>query len=412
MYQRNLHHHILTALGDTPVVLVNGPRQAGKSTLVQALAAGRPGSIYLTLDDATVLSAVAHDPAGWVARTPGPLVIDEVQKVPELLPAIKISVDRDRQPGRFLLTGSANILLLPKISESLAGRMDVCTLWPLSQGELAATKETFIDRLFNRESFAPGTAAPMEPGLPSRLIMGGFHEALSRRDDARREAWFDAYLTTLLQRDVRDLANIEGLTMMPRLLMLLASRLGGLLNINELTRTLGMPHSTLTRYLSLLELVFLVRRVPPWSVNLGKRLVKSPKIYLSDTGLAARLGGVTAERLERDPATLGPLLENFVALELLKQTGWSRLRPSLHHYRTQAGVEVDFLLEAPGGRVVGIEVKSSSRVQDRDFDPLRSLARDLGDRFVGGFILHRGDQSISFGPGLTALPLQKLWEGT
>ena len=200
--------------------------------------------------------------------------------------------------------------------------------------------------------------------------------------------------------------------MMPRLLMLLASRLGGLLNINELTRTLGMPHSTLTRYLSLLELVFLVRRVPPWSVNLGKRLVKSPKIYLSDTGLAARLGGVTAERLERDPATLGPLLENFVALELLKQTGWSRLRPSLHHYRTQAGVEVDFLLEAPGGRVVGIEVKSSSRVQDRDFDPLRSLARDLGDRFVGGFILHRGDQSISFGPGLTALPLQKLWEGT
>ena len=412
MYQRNLHHHILTALGDTPVVLVNGPRQAGKSTLVQALAAGRPGSIYLTLDDATVLSAVAHDPAGWVARTPGPLVIDEVQKVPELLPAIKISVDRDRQPGRFLLTGSANILLLPKISESLAGRMDVCTLWPLAQGELAATKETFIDRLFNRESFAPGTAAPMEPGLPSRLIMGGFPEALSRRDDARREAWFDAYLTTLLQRDVRDLANIEGLTMMPRLLMLLASRLGGLLNINELTRTLGMPHSTLTRYLSLLELVFLVRRVPPWSVNLGKRLVKSPKIYLSDTGLAARLGGVTAERLERDPATLGPLLENFVALELLKQTGWSRLRPSLHHYRTQAGVEVDFLLEAPGGRVVGIEVKSSSRVQDRDFDPLRSLARDLGDRFVGGFILHRGDQSISFGPGLTALPLQKLWEGT
>ncbi|MEI8043705.1 MAG: ATP-binding protein, partial [Verrucomicrobiota bacterium] len=358
------------------------------------------------------ISRSVSDPVGWVGRAAGFLVIDEVQKVPELFPAIKMSVDRNRRPGRFLLTGSANVLLLPQVSESLAGRMEICTLWPLSQGELAATKETLIDRLFGGEDFGPGPAAPMEPAMAERLVRGGFPEVLGRPEAARREAWFDAYVTTLLQRDVRDLANIDGITAMPRLLMLLAGRLGGLLNIAELTRSLGVPHSTLTRYLSLLELVFLVRRVPAWSANLGKRLVKSPKIYLSDTGLAARLGGVTAERLTRDPGAAGPLLENFVAMELLKQTGWSRIRPSLYHYRTQAGVEVDFLLEAPGGQVAAVEVKSAARVQERDFAPLRALAGDLGDRMAAGVVLYRGEQTVAFGPRLTALPLQELWKGS
>ncbi len=411
MYRRNIQEQVLSTLADTPVVLVKGPRQAGKSTLVQEIAGQRAGSTYATLDDATVLAGVAQDPEGWVERASGPLIIDEVQKVPELFPAIKISVDRDRRPGRFLLTGSANVLLLPKISESLAGRMEICTLWPLSQGELAGAKETFIDRLFEGDSFGAGPAGPMEPPLSERLVRGGFPEAVARPEAVRREAWFDAYVTTLLQRDVRDLANIEGLTAMPRLLMLLASRLGGLLNIADLTRSLGVPHSTLTRYLGLLELVFLVRRVPPWSVNLGKRLVKSPKIYLCDTGLAARLNGATSERLASDPSAPGPLLENFVAAELLKQSGWSRLRPALYHYRTQAGAEVDFLLEAPGGQVAAIEVKAASRVQERDFAPLRGLAGDLGARFAAGVVLYRGEQTVPFGPRLTAVPLQELWKG-
>lgn len=412
MIQRSLRRPIVAALADTPVVLVNGARQSGKSTLVQQIGRGLASSRYLTLDDATVLSAAAHDPAGLIRNATVPLILDEVQKVPELFPAIKMSVDRDRRPGRFLLTGSANVLLLPRISESLAGRMEVCTLWPLSQGELAGVQEAFIDRLFDTGGSGPDIVAPMDPPLPERLLKGGFPEVVARPDAARRAAWFGAYITTLLQRDVRDLAHIEGLTAMPRLLMLLASRLGGLLNIADLTRSLGVPHSTLTRYLSLLELVFLVRRVPAWSVNLGKRLVKAPKIYLCDTGLAAHLNGVTAERLDREPATLGPLLENLVAVELLKQCGWARNRVTLYHYRTASGQEVDFLLEGPGGRVAAVEVKSASQVQERDVVPLRTLAGELGATFVGGVVLYRGEQVVPLAEKLTALPLPELWKGS
>jgi uncharacterized protein len=411
VYRRNIRDCVLTALADTPVVLVNGARQSGKSTLVQQIAGELGSSNYLTLDDVTVLAAVAQDPGGWLRSTSGTLIIDEVQKVPELFPAIKICVDRERRPGRFLLTGSANVLLLPKVSESLAGRMEICTLWPLSQGELAGVRESFIDRLFAGKGSASATMQAMNPGLPERLLRGGFPEVVMRPDAARQEAWFNAYITTLLQRDVRDLAHIEGLTLMPRLLMLLASRLGGLLNVADLTRSLGVPHSTLTRYLSLLELIFLVRRVPAWSVNLGKRLVKAPKIYLCDSGLAAHLNGATLERLGRDPGMAGPLLENFVAAELLKQSGWARSRVTLYHYRTTAGQEVDFLLEGPGGQVAGVEVKAASRVQERDVAPLRTLAGELGERFVAGVVLYRGEQAVSFARNLTALPLQELWRG-
>jgi predicted AAA+ superfamily ATPase len=413
MYRRNLHESVLAGLNDTPVVLINGARQSGKSTLVQQIGRELGAlSTYLTLDDATVLSAAAQDPEGWLRNASGALIIDEVQKVPELFPAIKMDVDRDRRPGRFLLTGSANVLLLPKISESLAGRMEICTLWPLSQGELAGVTETFIDRLFAGSGFAIAQVAAMDPGLPERIAKGGFPEVLTRQEEDRQQAWFNAYITTLLQRDVRDLANIEGLTAMPRLLMLLAGRVGGLLNVADLTRSLTLPHSTLTRYLSLLELVFLVRRVPAWSVNLGKRLVKAPKLYLCDTGLAAHLAGMTADRWHRDPSTLGPLLENFVALELLKQSGWAKTRVALYHYRTASGQEVDFLLEGPGGVVAGVEVKAGSQVQASDFSAMRSLAHELGSRFVAGVVLYRGEQVIPFASNLAALPVQELWRGT
>jgi uncharacterized protein len=401
----------LAALADTPVVLVNGARQSGKSTLVQQIGSELGSSTYLTLDDATTLSAAAHDPEGWVSSATGTLIIDEVQKASGLFPAIKLAVDRARRPGRFLLTGSANVLLLPRVSESLAGRMEICTLWPLSQGELTEVRETFIDRLFAAKGFPLGAVRATDTALTERLLKGGFPEVVARPEPARREAWFNAYITTLLQRDVRDLAQIEGLTAMPRLLMLLASRLGGLLNVADLTRSMGVPHSTLTRYLSLLELVFLVRRVPAWSVNLGKRLVKAPKIYLCDTGLGAHLNGVTAERLGRDPGALGPLLENLVAVELLKQSGWARTRVTLYHYRTTAGQEIDFLLEGPGGRVTGVEVKAASQVQERDVAPLRTLAAELGERFVAGVVLYRGQQVVPFARNLAALPLPELWAG-
>ena len=267
MIQRNIQERIQTALADTPVVLLNGARQTGKTTLVQSLAAGL-GAEYFTLDDAATLGLAYGDPTGFIQNLSGPVVLDEIRKAPEILPAIKLSVDRNRKPGRFLLTGSANILALPRLSESLTGRMEVVPLFPFSAGELAAIQETFVARLFSGD---PGKVKPKSALIPlaERVVCGGYPEAVQRKDAARRAAWYASYVSTLLQGDVRDLARVDALHTLPNLLKLLAARTAGLLNLADISRDAGLPHTTVTRYLALLEALFLVHRLPAWSANLG-----------------------------------------------------------------------------------------------------------------------------------------------
>lgn len=414
MYRRLLTQPLTDALSDSPVVLINGARQTGKTTLVQSLAAQRPAT-YLTLDDIGVLSAARSDPQGFLAGLSGPVVLDEVQHAPGLFPALKAAVDKQRTPGRFLLTGSANVLLLPKLSESLAGRMEVLTLWPLAQAELvpaerAGAAGNLVDALFSDALFAGQDLPATEPAdLVRRLLGGGYPEPLARSSPERRRAWFNSYLTTILQRDVRDIANIEGLTDLPRLLALLASRTSSLLNQADVSRASGLPYTTLLRYLALLEATFLVQMLPPWSSNLGQRLVKAPKVTLCDTGLAASLLGLDGERLAGDGAMRGQLLETFVTMEMRKQAGWSRTQPGLFHWRTAAQQEVDLLLEDASGRLVGIEVKASGTTTASDFKGLKALAEATGSRFLRGVVLYSGNQTVPFGERLHALPLSALW---
>jgi predicted AAA+ superfamily ATPase len=322
-------------------------------------------------------------------------------------------VDRQRRPGRFLLTGSANVLLLPRLADSLAGRMEILSLWPLSQGEIGGTTEGFVDALLagpRRPMPGQPGPGPERPELLRRILRGGYPEVLARESEERQAAWFGSYITTILQRDVRDLAHIEGLTAMPRLLALLAARSSAVVNQAELSRSLGLSASTLKRYLGLFETTFLVQTLPAWSGNLGKRLTRMPKLLLSDTGLMAHLLGATQERLGAEPGLLGPLLETFVAGEVRKQLSWSRARASMYYLRTQTGQEVDVVLEDATGQVAGIQVKASASVSAHDFAGLRLLAEQLGPRFLRGVVLYTGREAVPFGPNLLAWPVASLWQ--
>lgn len=408
MKPRNITARILTALGDTPVVYLQGPRQSGKSTLVKSLGAEGHQAAYVTLDEAGALAAARSDPEGFVSGLPERVILDEVQRAPEVFRAIKRSVDENRRPGRFLLTGSAQALVLPKISESLAGRMEVLTLWPFSQGELAGRREGFVDACF-RAGFKPeGIQAASWEELAERIARGGYPEAAGRKEE-RREAWFGGYLTTILERDVRELANVAGLREMPRLLKLAAARTGGLLNFAELSRDAGIPQTTLQRYWALFEATFLARTLPAWHANLGLRLVKSPKVLLGDTGLLCYLLGLDSERLMEDELMAGAALECFAGAELTKQLGWCRTRAELFHYRTHGNQEVDFVLEDGRERIVGIEVKKTASPGANDFKGLRHLKEQTGKRFVRGILLHAGTAGVGFGPDLHALPVSALW---
>jgi predicted AAA+ superfamily ATPase len=407
MIRRNIESAVHQALADTPVVLLNGPRQTGKTTLAQMMTE-KAGTRYFSLDDAATLASAAGDPAGFVRNLSGPVVIDEIQKAPDLFPAIKLAVDQDRQPGRFLLTGSANVMTLPRLSESLAGRMEIIPLFPFSAGELAGQHEGFLKRLFD------GTIAKTKPisvkdDLPARLVRGGYPEAVQRQSDDRRAAWFASYLSTILQRDVRDLARVDALHSLPNLLKLLAARVSGLLNLADVSRGAGLPHTTLVRHLALLETVFLVHRLPAWSPNLGKRLVKAPKLHLVDSGFACHLIGADARRLAEDRPLLGRLLETFVVGELRKQLSWTDRQTALFHFRTAAGSEVDVVLEKADGTVAALEIKAGVTVGASDFSALQALRDQLGDRFRAGVVLYLGDQVVPFGDKLTLVPLPALW---
>lgn len=409
MYRRNLTSRILDALADTPVVLLHGARQTGKTTLAKELLKQGYFEHYLNLDNTVTLASAQSDPAGFLDSYEGRLIIDEVQRAPELLRAIKIKVDQNRQPGRYLLTGSANILMVPSVSESLAGRMEILTLWPLSQGEIESVHDNLVDRLFG-EDLALTIREPLARSeLVQRILLGGYPESLRRKQEHRRREWFDSYLSSVLYREIRDMANIEGLTEMPKLLTLLAARAGSLLNITEISGEIGITQRTLNRYLALLHATYLVQTLPAWFRNVGKRLTKSPKLFLNDTGLIANLLSLNGTRLLREGEWLGRLLENWVMMELCKQVGWSDVKPRMYHFRTADGREVDVVLEDRAGRVTGIEVKASATVSSGDFSGLKMLAATAKDQFHRGVLLYTGTEPAPFGEKLYALPVNALW---
>lgn len=393
------------ALTESPVAILIGPRQSGKSTLARQLV---PARSYVTLDDPGPLAAATSDPDGFIARFTELCAVDEIQKAPDLLRAIKASVDRDRRPGRFLLTGSADVFAVPRVSESLAGRMRLFTLWPFAECELAGSSCSFVDRLFDDGPISPEASVTSRADVVHRAVRGGYPEIVDLATD-RRGSWFESYVAAVTLRDVRDIVDVRGLTQLPGLLRLLAARSATVLNAAELSRISGIPQSTIGRYLSLLQATFLLRLVPAWSGSLAKRLTRHPKIALCDSGLAAHLQGVDAARLAVDEHLAGSLIENYVFTELEKQSSWSRTRPTLYHYRSVSGDEVDIVLERRDGAVVGIEVKSSVGVTAADFRGLRALSLLLKRKFVRGIVLHPGRDVVGFSDRLAAVPLSALW---
>lgn len=411
MFRRNLTGQLIEALADTPAVLVNGARQTGKSTLVQSKEVAKDGRHYITFDDPGVLAAARSDPNGFLAGLPLPVTLDEVQYVPELFPVIKAAIDRRRQPGQFLLTGSANVMLLPKISESLAGRMEILTLWPFSQGEMKNHQESFVDSLFSPKPVNwSGKFQKLEwEALLEHLVAGGYPPAVARHSPSRRDAWFQSYIMTMLQRDIRDLANIADSTAIPRLLSVVATRAGSLLNFADLSRTMALPQTTLKRYFALLEGTFLVQLLRPWARNLGKRVIQTPKVYLNDSGLLTYSLGATVDRLKAEGTLAGAVLENFVMMELRKQCAWSTARPEMFFWRTTSGVDVDFVLEDRAGKVVGVEVKASATLGSQDARGLRELADTVGKNWLRGIVLYAGREVIPFASNLHGIPLNSLW---
>ncbi len=425
MFQRNLSANIAEAMTDTPVILLAGARQTGKSTLLQSLAGPHASVSYFTLDNPETYAAAQSNPHGFISGHAGTLCIDEVQRVPDLFLAIKHAVDKDRTPGRFLLTGSANVLLIPCLSESLAGRMEIVTLRPLAQLEM--TQKTLkklrtpalnlIDAWFDAAHTLSKCPAVDREDFVLRLLVGGYPEVVARAKPKRRAAWFQSYLDTVLQRDIRDLAQIEGLTQMPKLLEAMAHRTTGVLNFADISRTLGMAQTSLKRYLTLLETVYLIEPLPAWTHRASHSAQKSPKYYLNDSGLFAHVMGLTVQSVAPNSLAYvrglnGALVETFVLAELRKLLSWADSNAQLMHYRTSTGIEVDFVLQDKAGRVVGIEVKSALTVGANDFKGLRHMRDLLGDKFVRGIVLHPGNDVTQWDSQMASVPVSCLWDNS
>jgi predicted AAA+ superfamily ATPase len=402
MFERHLAEAIKTSLLDTPAVLINGPRQSGKTTLARQLSTEMP---YYTLDDTGLLAAVRQDPSGFV-QTLDRAVIDEVQRAPELMLALKMAIDQDRRPGRFLLTGSANLMALPQIADSLAGRMETHTLLPLSQAELQGRPSDFLQRA-QAQDWPLEYPLRQEP-LVNHVLAGGYPEMRQRATPARRHAWARAYINNLVERDVRDVANIDQLGQIPRLLQLLATRCGQLLNATQLGAQLGLDARTTDKYIGILERLFLVQRLPPWSHNDVNRLIKTPKLHFLDAGLQATLTRLTPALFMTQRELWGATLETWVYAELRKTLALEPGAWFISHYRDKDQVEVDFVLESPMRDIIAIEVKASATVQAQDFKGLRKLAAQTGKNFLTGIVLYGGTLALPFGDRLRAVPLAAL----
>ena len=405
MYERFVERRAEEALSDTPVALIVGPRRAGKTTLVRKM--GEAGRTYITLDDQTTLDAAQSDPVGFI-RGLDQAIIDEIQRVPDLLLAIKKTVDEDYRPGRFLLTGSANILKLPRVADSLVGRMETIHMLPLARAEVTGTTPRFLERLFGGK-LQGDQAAIVGEDLVKLVLVGGFPEAISRDSERRRQDWARSYLTSVLTRDLRDIADIEKLTELPKFVRLLAEHSGQLVNYSQFGGSINVSHKTGQRYVALLEQVFLVATLQPWYTNALKRFAKTPKLHFLDSGLLATTRGLTFDRVKANRGEFGALLESFVFSEVLKLMTDSDLRLTPYHFRDQQMHEVDIVLERDDGMIVGIEVKAAATVKSSDFAGLRTLAEACKDRFAFGVVLYDSADLVPFGDKLAAAPLSSLW---
>ncbi len=433
LYPRFVEWRLTEALEESPVVLIQGPRQCGKTTLAQVytperwagadrspnISSGIPRDYtYFTFDDAVFRAGAAADPIGFVADLPERVILDEVQRVPALFAALKMEVDRRRLPGRFLLTGSSNVLHTPALSDSLAGRMETIRLHPLAQCELQNSSTPpgtvgrpagFLDVLFGR-GFQNRRTQRLGKELIDRIVAGGYPAALARPAGRRRANWYQNYLDAQVQRDVPEIARIRSLDLLPRLLTHAAVQTATLFNLSELAAPFQVSRPTIRDYVTLLERVFLLEQLPPWHSNRLKRLIKTPKLHLGDTGLACALLGIDATSLAADRTLLGQLLETFVYQELRRQASWQPDPVSFFHFRDRDGAEVDIVIERGTQALAGVEVKVGATVTASDFRALRKLRDGTGSRFVGGVVLYDGESCVRFDDGLYAVPLRLLWE--
>jgi uncharacterized protein len=411
--ERHIEPVLRAALTDTRVVSLVGPRQAGKSTVAHKIVETRHDARYLTLDDNATRLAAANDPEGLVRGNSGLLVIDEIQRVPELILAIKVAVDNDPRPGQFLLTGSTHLLAVRDVADTLAGRIDLFEMWPFSQGERAGRTEAFIDCAFATADLPAISSSMTKRDYLELVVAGGYPEAVGRTG-RRRSDWFASYIKTVIERESKDVIDTDRGGDIVRLLRFVAARHSGLLNVADLARDAGLAERTAHRYLHVLESVFLITRTPAWWANLTSQLTKSPKITIADSGLAAHLRRNDIESLsnpERSAGADGPLIEGFVLGELRRQLSWSDTRADLFHFRDKAGREADALLEGPDGSIVAIEIKASTSLPSSGFDGLRYLRDKLGDRFHRGIVLHSGTETLSHGDRLWSMPIAALWSG-
>jgi predicted AAA+ superfamily ATPase len=406
---RHAQTAVTAALSDTRVVVINGARQTGKSTLARLVTADFPGSELRFLDEAPVRAAALADPALFV-RHSGLLVIDEVQRAPDLFLAIKHEVDTDPRPGRFLLTGSARLTGLRDIPDLLPGRSETIELYPLSQGEIDRRPDGFVAAVLRHGvALRVPTSDLRRDDYLERALRGGYPEAVRRTDTGRRARFFESYISDLVNRDVRQLTDIERPADMRRLVNLVAASTGSLAVPASMASRLQVPASTVKRYLDLLDLLFVTRRIPAWSSNLATRAVATPKLLLTDSGLAAHLTGMSLRRARQPTALVGPLIETFVLGELARQLSLADQPVRLYHYRDRDHYEVDAVLEAPSGEVIACEVKAAETVRSDDFRGIQRLARRLGDQLTAGIVLYAGGQALPFGERLRAWPISALW---
>lgn len=405
---RHAEQLIAAALEDTRVVLVSGARQSGKSTLVRLTADGRVTE-RRDLDREQDRAAALADPTGFVSFD-DLVVIDEIQRAPDLLLAIKVAVDEDPRPGRFLLTGSSSLFGLRGAPDALPGRMETVELWPFSQGEIDGSPDGFIDAAFALGPNLRHESTVTRADYAARIVRGGLPEAVARSDARRRGRFLDSYVQALIDRDVRELARIEQAPQLRTLIRLLAARSASLIVPGALESDLGLSRPTIARYMQVLEEVFLTKRIPGWSRNLGSRATHAPKLIFVDSGIAAQQLAVDAHTMLRPGQPFGPLLEGFVVAELARQATWSEQMVDLFHYRDQNKVEVDVILENRQRKVVAIEVKAASTVRSDDFSGLRKIADRLGDDLIAGIVLYTGAGTLAFGDRMRAVPVSALWE--
>jgi uncharacterized protein len=396
------------------ILTVNGPRTVGKSTLLGQLA-GRLGRPVIDCDDPATRSAVRADPGRFV-ESAEPVLIDEYQHVPELLDAIKAQLNRDLRPGRYVLAGSTRYAAVPAAAHALTGRVDIVPVLPLTQGEVDGVRETFVTRLLDGDGIEappPGKAVATRDEYAQRSTSGGMPVALRRPPGRSRSRWFANYVGLVVDKDVMDISRIRQREMLPRLLGQLAARSGQVLNMVSVAGAIGMERTTAESYVKLLEAVFLVHRLPAWGTTLGSRIVKHPKVHLVDSGVMAWLLNLTPQKIaQADPATLteyGHLLETFAVGEILKQVSWSDAPVAVGYYRTEAGDEVDLVLERDDGQVIAFEIKAGTRVNNEDLRGLRLLKDRLGPRLQHAIILYTGEYAYRHDDWNWVLPLSQLW---